>query len=150
MKRKSIPKNVFIEETAKLLKENHSVTFVVKGNSMNPFIAGDRDKVVIASHKEEKMKRGTLVLACDTNGIYVMHRIIDRKGNLLTLMGDGNLNITEQAYTDSVFGKVISIIRKNKEFSCEGYTWKIYSAFWMKALPLRRYLLAICRRINII
>lgn len=146
----SVPKDLFIEETIKLLKENHSITFVVKGNSMNPFIAHRRDKVIITPHKEEDLHRGLVILAYDTKGICVLHRIIDRKGNLLTLMGDGSINRTEQVYIDSVIGKVTTIIRKGKDYSCKGHRWKIYSALWMKALPLRKYLLAICRKTNII
>jgi hypothetical protein len=145
-----IPNDILLDETAGLIRKNHTVTHMVRGNSMNPFLADRRDKVIIAPAGENTLSVGTLALACDGGGRYVLHRIIKQDGNRLLLMGDGNLKETEESSAESVLGVAIVVIRKNKAYGCSGYIWKIYSFFWVKMLPLRRYLLAVCRRANII
>lgn len=50
------------------------MTLKVRGNSMLPFIVGDRDSVVLI--KAQQLKNGDIVLAHLNNSRYVLHRII--------------------------------------------------------------------------
>ena len=36
--KKSIPNEILLPEVARLIKEGHTVTITVRGNSMNPFL----------------------------------------------------------------------------------------------------------------
>ena len=72
--KKSIPNEILLPEVARLIKEGHTVTITVRGNSMNPFLVDRRD-------------------------------------------------------------------------TADGKVWKLYSYWWMKLNPARRWLLALFRRI---
>lgn len=144
---KSIPNEILSQETAGLIREGHTVTHIVRGNSMNPFLVDRRDKVILSPFTDEDLRRGAFVLAKDTDGRIVLHRIINRNGEELTLMGDGNSCGTETTFVNEVIGLVTQVIRKGKTYNCKSRTWKRYSAIWMRLLPVRRYLLGVWRRI---
>lgn len=145
--RKLIPNEVLLPEVARLISEGHTVTLTVRGNSMNPFLVDRRDSIVLGSFAEADLQPGIAVLARESTGRIVFHRIISRRGSVLTLQGDGNLRATEQADTADVMGIMLSAIRKGKEYPCSGRTWQRYSYWWMKLTPVRRWLLAVFRRI---
>ncbi|MDE5702324.1 MAG: hypothetical protein K2I15_08025 [Bacteroides sp.] len=145
--KKLIPNEVLLPEVARLISEGHTVTLTVRGNSMNPFLVDRRDSIVLGSFAEADLQPGIAVLARESTGRIVFHRIISRRGSVLTLQGDGNLRATEQADTADVMGIMLSAIRKDKEYPCSGRIWQRYSYWWMKLTPVRRWLLAVFRRI---
>lgn len=145
MQRVTMPNNILLPEVERLLHNGTTVTLRVKGNSMLPFIVGDRDSVVLAP--VSRLQIGDIVLACLAGNRYVVHRIIRLQGDSVTLRGDGNLTGTESCTTAHISGKVIKIIRNGKYVDTDSPTERRKSALWETALPIRRYLLAIYRRI---
>lgn len=142
-----IPNEVLLPEVARLISEGHTVTLIIRGNSMNPFLVDRRDRIVVGPFTETDLQPGAVVLARESLGRIVFHRIIRRNGQELTLLGDGNLKVTEQTNIADVMGIMVAAIRKNKEYPCSGRTWQRYSFWWIKMMPIRRWLLAIFRRI---
>lgn len=142
---KAIANEVLLKETAVLIAEGHTVTHLVRGNSMNPFMVDRRDKVILSPFTADELQPGAVVLARDDTDRLVLHRIISRKGTSLTLMGDGNIIGTEETSTDRVMGLVTSVIRKEKTYSCNDSTWRRYSYMWTRLVPIRRYLLGAWR-----
>ena len=47
--KKSIPNEILLPEVARLIKEGHTVTITVRGNSMNPFLVDRRDRVTVGT-----------------------------------------------------------------------------------------------------
>lgn len=146
MQRIVLPNEVLLPEVTRLLQEGETVTLKVKGDSMLPFITGERDSVVLC--KVHTPQKGDIVLARTDNGPYVLHRIIAVSGNRLTLMGDGNLCGTEQCTLDAVAGRAIRIIRKGKTTDCTLRRERRKAEVWKALLPIRRYLLALYKRIK--
>ena len=136
----------FLPEVVKLLDEGHTVTLRLKGFSMRPFLENNRDKALIT--KAKKIHIGDAVLAEIAPKQYVLHRIVNIKGNQVTLLGDGNLCV-ETCKVDDVKGFVIGFYRKgrNKLDRTDGKKWRLYSKVWMTLRPIRRYLLAAYRHI---
>ncbi|MEL5895081.1 S24/S26 family peptidase [Bacteroides sp. GD17] len=145
--KKSIPNEILLPEVARLIEEGHTATIIVRGNSMNPFLVDRRDRVTLGSFTPEDLQPGATVLARDTTGRIVFHRIISRKDDTLILQGDGNLAQTEETSIDQVMGLMTEAIRKEKRYSAQSKAWRRYSYWWLKLKPLRRWLLAIFRRI---
>ena len=145
--KKIIPNEIILPEVARLISEGHTVTLTVRGNSMNPFLVDRRDRIVLGPFTEADLQPGVAVLARESMGRIVFHRIIHRNGRELTLLGDGNLKATEQTSVADVMGIMVAAIRKDKEYPCNGQTWQRYSSWWMRLTPIRRWLLAIFRRI---
>ena len=124
------------------LKSGQKITFPVKGRSMRAMIDGDRDAVEMTAVPEGyELKPMDVVLAEVAPKRYVLHRIIKRKGDKLMLMGDGNLRGTEICRVENVIGIATAFVRKGKRLDMNSRTWKIYSKFWVKFKPLRRFMI---------
>lgn len=135
-----------LPQIVKLLNEGHTVTLRLKGFSMRPFLEDDRDKALLT--KPVNPKVGDPVLAEISKGRFVLHRLIKIDGDNVTLRGDGNLG-DEHCKMSDICGGVIGFYRKgrNKIDLISGKKWRIYSFFWTHLYPIRRYLLAVYRRI---
>lgn len=129
-----------IPQFVEMINQGHTVTFKLKGYSMRPFLENGRDSVVLKKH--DSINCGDVVLAEVKPGVYVLHRIVDIKGDTITLRGDGNLG-TEQCTLDDVRGIAVAFYRKQRHQPdyTSGRKWRLYSAIWTRLLPLRRYLL---------
>ena len=140
-------KGLMMEEIRTLVSEGKTVTLTVKGNSMNPFIVHLRDRMTIGPWKDEDIRKGTVALVKDTRGSYVIHRIIKRDKDRVVLLGDGNIGFTETATLDNVIGIMHNIDRKGRIWTPQSTLWRLYSWFWMILTPLRRYPLALWRKL---
>lgn len=141
-----LPNEVLLPEVVRLLEAGETVTMKVKGDSMLPFITGERDSVVL--RRTGELKRGDIVLAKLNNGKYVIHRIIALAARRVTLMGDGNLYGREKCPRTAIAGQAIRILRKGKTIDCTAPAQRRRAALWKALLPVRRYLLGIYRRIT--
>ena len=136
-----------MEEIRTFVSEGKTVTLTVKGNSMNPFIVHLRDRMTIGPWKDENIRKGTVALVKDTRGNYVIHRIIKREKDTVVLLGDGNVGFTETATLDNIIGIMHNIDRKGRIWTPQSTLWRLYSWFWMTLTPLRRYPLALWRKL---
>ena len=147
MQRMIYPNKKLMPEIESLLNEGRKITLKVKGNSMFPFIKGDRDRVEL--HKPQSLKMGDIVLARLQDEQYVIHRIIDLTNEEVLLMGDGNLYKMEMCHRTDVIGKAFRIIRGKRSIYCSYCIEKIKAKVWRKLLPIRKYMLFICKIISI-
>lgn len=144
---KRVNNHLFMQEITRAFRDGKkSVTFVVRGFSMRPFLENGRDKVILTPPREPKV--GDVVLAEVREQIYALHRVIKIENGTYTMRGDGNpLRMTEQFTYDKIIGIADGFIRKGKEVSTGSRKWRFYSAMWNALKPLRRILLAIYRRL---
>ena len=145
--------NEIIEEAIRLVREGVSVTLPVNGNSMLPFIIGGRESVIL--QKPGGVKPGDVVLARvhrtggqESCANYVVHRIVRIDGERVTLMGDGNLVGTEQCILNDIKARVTHVVdaKKRTHYLYKGWR-KLAAKVWYWLRPVRRYLLAIYRRL---
>jgi hypothetical protein len=129
-----------------LLEEGHTVTLPLRGYSMRPFLEDGRDKALLS--KPNTINVGDAVLAEIKPGFYVLHRIVKICGDKVTLLGDGNLT-PEHCRLSDIKATATGFYRKGRTTidRTDGRKWHIYSWWWTRLLPLRRYLLAFYRRI---
>ena len=144
---RSISNRDFFDYVEQTIAEGHSVTIPVKGVSMHPFIRNGKDKAVLSPFSESEIRIGAVVLF-RYRGTHVMHRIISRDGDQLTMQGDGNnIRNVEKAALSDVVALVRYIIKPS------GRTVDLLSAaqmrkfrLWSRLNPLRRYIMALDRR----
>ena len=140
--------HAFMQELRRMFSEEkkESITFVVRGYSMRPFLEDGRDKVVLAPpHTPEK---GDVVLAEFKEKVYALHRVIEIDGDIYTMQGDGNpTSLIERFTRENIVGVAKGFIRKGKYVPVESQKWRTYSTLWRVLKPFRRILLAIYRRI---
>ena len=145
---KKVDNHLFMQEINRMFRKEgkKSVTFVVRGFSMRPFLDDGRDKVILAPPRVPNV--GDVVLAEVADKRYALHRVIKIEDHIYTMRGDGNpLSMTEEFTFDKIIGVADGFIRKGKEVSTASRKWRCYSAIWNFLKPLRRILLAIYRRI---
>ena len=135
-----------IEEAIRLVREGVKVTFPVKGQSMLPFIIGGKESVIL--HRPGGIVDvGDVVLAWVDGNRYVVHRIIRIDGDNVTLMGDGNLT-TEHCALDDIKARVTHVVDAKDKTHYLYNRWRVRAAkLWYWLRPIRRYLLAIYRRL---
>ena len=138
--------NDIIEEAIRLVREGVNVTLPVKGLSMLPFIIGGKDSVIL--HRPGLIDVGDVVLAWVDGCRYVVHRIIRIDGDRITLMGDGNVKGTEHCLLKDVKARVTHVVDAKDKTHYLYNRWRMLGAkvwYWLR--PIRRYLLAIYRRL---
>ena len=137
------PNDVFIPFVLEELKRVPDKTAVInlRGNSMRPFLKNERDKAVLALPKGPCLK-GDAVLAEVSPKHFVLHRIVDIDGDKITLRGDGNLG-DEHCLASDIRAKAVGFLRKGRTTPdlTTGRKWRLYSWFWTRLYPIRRYLL---------
>lgn len=138
--------NEIIEEAVRLVDEGVSVTLPVNGNSMLPFIIGGKESVIL--QQPELPKVGGVVLAWADGYRYVVHRIVRIDGERVTLMGDGNLMGTEHCLIGDIKARVTHVVdaKGRTHYLYKGWR-KLAAKVWFWLRPVRRYLLAIYRRL---
>ena len=77
-------------------------------------------------------------------GQHLLHRIIRRDGDLLTIKGDGSYVAMEVCNVCDVIGRVQAVIRPSgKEIPVVSWKWKLPSFIWNKMGILRNPILKI-------
>lgn len=113
---------------------------------MQPFIEGGSDSVIL--RKSEATKVGDIVLALVEGQRYVLHRVIKIEGEDVRLMGDGNIVGTEKCKISDVRALATHVVKgKGQQHYLYSKKRKFLANLWMRLLPVRKYLLAIYRRI---
>ena len=139
--------NEIIEEAIRLVREDVNVTLPVNGNSMLPFIIGGKESVILHS-PGGIVDVGDVVLAWVDGNRYVVHRIIKLDYDRVTLMGDGNLT-TEHCALGDIKARVTHVVDAKDKTHYLYNRWRMLGAkvwYWLR--PIRRYLLAIYRRVK--
>ena len=144
---KRVNNHLFMQEITRAFRDGKkSVTFVVRGFSMRPFLENGRDKVILTPPREPKV--GDVVLAEVREQIYALHRVIKIENGTYTMRGDGNpLWMKEQFTEENIVGVADAFIINGKTVPTAGSRWRNCSRFWKLMTPMRRLLLAIYRRI---
>ena len=137
-----------METVRELIGSGKTVTISLKGNSMNPFIVHLRDSMTLRKATDADIRKGTVALVLTDDGHYVLHRIFAVDGDVVTMLGDGNVEMTEKCTCANIIGVMQSLERKGHTITPDSFAWKAYSWIWDILVPVRRYPLALWRRLH--
>lgn len=143
---RTIDNDTLLGEICLHLSNGKSVKLRAKGNSMRPFIHGNKDILLLTP--SDSLHKGDVVLARIDGKRYVIHRIIGIRNDKITLMGDGNLYDSEVCSRSEIFGTVVRIIRERKEYNMTSHYALLCAKAWRFTLPLRRIKTKISNTIN--
>lgn len=108
------------------------VALTVTGNSMLPFLADGRDKVVL--QKIEKLpKKGDIVFYRRKNGAYVLHRVVKRRGELFYFSGDAQLRVEGPVGKGQLLAVCKEVERDGKTIKSNSISWLSYKLRFFKA-----------------
>lgn len=140
-----LPNDAWLGEVSQMLREGKPYAIYVKGYSMRPFIEHCRDRVFL--EKRTAYAVGDAVLAQIAPGHYVLHRIIAKRGDALTLQGDGNLNGVEHCRVQDVSGVVTHYIRPGRIIPADDPKLVRCIRLWRRLRPIRRWLLFVYKEL---
>lgn len=116
------------------LLEGKTVRVAVNGQSMLPLFRSG-STIIMRPVREEDIRKYSVVMA-DVGHAFVVHRIIEVGDEVITLLGDGNIYGTEQVTREKIYGVV----------DCSPLHL-FFAKIWLWLRPVRRFPLAIFRRI---
>lgn len=116
------------------LLEGSTVRVAVNGQSMLPFFRSG-STITLRPIKEGDIRKYNVVMA-DAGNAFVVHRIIEVGEEFVTLLGDGNYLGTERVTRDKIYGVV----------DCSALHI-FFAKIWLWMRPVRRFPLAIFRRV---
>ncbi len=130
------------------LRQGRKASFTVTGISMWPFLAHDRDQVIIAACDPASLKVGDIILFQTPLKNYMLHRVTGLKTGLFETTGDGNCFRDGWFPSPCLRGRVETIVRKGNKIDCNSLRWRTLFSLWMFLFPVRRQLLRLLRRIG--
>ena len=112
-------------------------------NETAPDTAANSDTDRLPSGSQALQPGDVVLFRCC--GRHILHRIVRRDGDRLTLAGDGNYRITEQCTTRDVAGIAVRVIRASgRVVGCDSPGWQLRSRLWLAIPPwLRRQVLRV-------
>ena len=113
---------------------------------MLPFISGGRESVIL--QRPLTVRLGDVVLAWVDDCRYVVHRVIGIEGERVILMGDGNIVGVEHCLLSDVKALATHVVdAKGRKHDLYAPWRQRASRLWWQMRPVRRYILAIYRRL---
>ena len=137
--RRTVAPELLLEEYRRLLQENSGIELplVVSGNSMSPFLIGDRDTVYLA-RLERPVRRGDILLYRRDSGAYILHRVYRAGQGTLTMVGDAQQVLETGIRRDQILAVVTRAERKGKLLGPGSFWWEFFEKVWIRLVPVRR------------
>ena len=123
------------------ISEGKKVNMRVTGISMSPLLHNRRDTVVL--ERADNLKKYDIVLHERKDGTYILHRIIKKKGDVLTIAGDFEIEKEYPVYTSQVIAKVSSFVRNGVYHDANEAFFRFYAIVWVAIFPFRIRALAL-------
>ena len=99
------------------------------GMSMWPMLKNRRDRIVISSVGDRKLRPLDVPLYRRPDGKYVLHRILWVKDDHFVIRGD-NTYVLERVPKEWVIGYLTEFYRKGKHIRVESRAYRCYAAIW--------------------
>lgn len=133
---KIIDTKSYLDTLCELTDEGKTVSVLVSGGSMAPFLCANRDYVFLEK-AENPLKKGDIVLFTRENGDYILHRIkkITSQGYYLT--GDRQTALEGPVNSNQIHCVATSAKRKEQLITPKNAVWKFYSKVWINIIFLR-------------
>lgn len=139
--------NSYFEQVADKLRQGISVRLGVLGDSMFPLIHGGEDQILLIPHQPGEELPLWCAVFYKWDDHHMIHRYIRREGDVMVMLGDGNLCREEKVPAAEIIGVLKTIYRPDgTEIDCLSEDWLKRGRRWYKLLPIRRYLLFILKR----
>ncbi len=122
------------EAVATAVAGGGSFLLTVTGGSMVPALLHEKSQVELVAPGE--IAKGQIVLVRRDNGSLVLHRVVGRQGDTLTINGDAQ-RWTEQAQVSQVLAVVRRICRKGKWYEAGTLADTAYYKLWGMTKSLR-------------
>lgn len=134
--------NEYVSMLRELVDEGKTVSLLISGSSMSPFLIHHRDTIYFRK-PDRPLKRGDMVFYQRRNGQYVMHRIqkvVHHPDGRVAyrILGDNQSEIEHGVRPDQIFAIVVAVRRKGQMIRPGDFWWEFFAHTWLDIIPLRR------------
>ncbi|MCH5298420.1 MAG: S24/S26 family peptidase [Ruminococcus sp.] len=136
-------KRIDLKELVPIMQEQldagKSVSFIPRGNSMQPLL-GDGTDMVVLKKPEGRLHLFDMPLYYrrETDK-YVLHRVVGfRKDGTYVMLGDNNVQREYNIADGDIVGVVTSFYHKGKMYSTKHPFYRLYCNVWYYTRPFRR------------
>lgn len=145
---KSINLQAMYPVIREVLDNGGTFTLTITGQSMYPFILGNRDRVTLSA-VPAKLRKNDLPLYIRTNGQFVLHRVVKVcKDGTYTCCGDHQWALEPGLRHEQMVGLATVYVRKGRTLTNKSLLYRIYRTVWTWVIPLRRYFFALDSRLR--
>ena len=131
----------YVSTLRELVQQGETVSMLISGNSMAPFLCSRRDYIYFRS-PDRPMRRGDIVFYERDNGQFVVHRIIrvhrEADGRRRFDITGDNQSELESVREDQIFGLIFAVERKGKKIVPGDFWWEFFARVWTRIIPFRR------------
>lgn len=149
MKTKVVDTREYVSVLKELVNEGRTVSLLIAGNSMSPFLVHERDYIFFKK-PEKPLKKGDMVFFQRVTGEYVMHRIYRVKNKEYYIVGDAQTVIEGPVKEEQIFAKIVSAKRKNRQIGPGNFWWEFFEHFWINVIPMRKtfiFIYSFCKKL---
>lgn len=137
---KTIDTKSYLDALCELVEEGKTVSTVVSGGSMLPFLSPERDFVYL-NKVSRTLKKGDIVLYKRKNGNYVLHRIKKIKGDEFLLIGDRQSELECGIKREDILALCTEAKRNGRIINEKSLVWWFYKHIWLLLIPFRSTLI---------
>ncbi len=120
------------------LESGGTVTFTPRGKSMLPMLR-DGEDVVVLSKPQGRLHLFDVPLYRRSNGVYVLHRIVDFDADGSYVMcGDNQFEYEHGIKDENIIAVVTAFYRKGKTYRADSLRYRLYVNFWYYTRFFRR------------
>lgn len=116
-----------------------------KGTSMYPMLRLNCDHICVV-RPELPLKRYDVAMFRRSEGVYVLHRVMDVTESGYTFCGDNQCFFDRGITDDMIVGVLDSWFTGEKKHTVRDKGYLRYVRFWCSSMTLRRYILWFCHR----
>lgn len=146
MQMKTVDTRSYISVLRELVEEGRTVSMIISGSSMAPFLIHQRDAIYFKK-PDRPLKAGDMVFYQRKSGQFVMHRIYKIRPEGFYLVGDGQTQIEGPLQERCIFALIISVRRKGKVINPGNFWWEFFEHIWRRVIPWRRMLMDIYAKV---
>ncbi len=136
---KTVDTREYVGVLRELTEEGKTVSMLIAGSSMTPFLVHRRDTIYFEKPKRD-LRKGDMVFYQRDNGQFIMHRIckVCRDGTY-NIVGDNQIEIEEHVRRDQIFALITQVQRKGKIIGPKDFWWRFFEKVWINVIPMRPF-----------
>ena len=137
MNTRVVDTNEYVSVLREIAEEGKTVSMLIAGSSMSPFLCHNRDYIYFTK-PERELRRGDMVFYQRDSGQYVMHRIYRKAAEGYYMVGDAQTQIEGPLRRDQIFALVVKVKRKGKLIRPGDFWWEFFEHVWLRIIPVRK------------
>lgn len=137
MNTRVVDTNEYVSVLREITEEGKTVSMLIAGSSMSPFLCHNRDYIYFTK-PERELRRGDMVFYQRDSGQYVMHRIYRKTAEGYYMVGDAQTQIEGPLRRDQIFALVVKVKRKGKLIRPGDFWWEFFEHVWIRIIPVRK------------